>query len=109
MVDRLPEAIKNSLAAAQRHDPDAVALNFTADTTIREAGTTYSGHEGVRAWVRNHAEEYEDTVTHAYSVDRGHYILVDHVEGDFPGRVADLLYEINIDEAGLIVSLRVTL
>jgi hypothetical protein len=109
MIDELPEAIKKCLAAARRHEPDAVSLNFTGDPTVREAGTTYSGREGVRAWVRNHAEDYEDRVTHAYRLEPGHYILTYHVEGDFPGRAADLLYDITLGEDGLIALLRVAL
>jgi len=111
-VKHLPHAITTYLREADpQHKANAHDLlsAFAADATVVDDGNTYKGHDEIHHWRENAASEYTYTVevTHAEKLDDTHYVVTNHLDGDFPGGVVDLIYRFTLDESGLITSLEI--
>lgn len=91
-TDQLPVAIAKYLVAHEARDLDTAMAFYTPDATVTDEGHTYAGHDAIRAWLATSASEYTytTTLTAAAAVDDRHYDAVHHLEGNFPGGVADL-------------------
>ncbi len=92
---QLPDAITAYLRAHQARDLDAAMPHYAADATVTDEGHTYSGPAAIRQWLATSASEYTYTIelTAAREIDDSHYVATHHLEGDFPGGVADLHYK----------------
>lgn len=95
--DELPWAVATYLTA---HRDTAKALTaFAADAAVTDEGRTHRGHDEIADWLRNAADEYTysvELVTATRSGD-GHFDVLQHLEGDFPGGVADLHFRFTLD------------
>jgi hypothetical protein len=91
----LPEVIARYQGAHDRHDT-AVALSaFTRDAKVADDGREYNGTDEIRDWLATAASEYTFTRTlvSAEPVGSGGWLVVNHLEGNFPGGVVDLRYQ----------------
>ena len=104
--DELPEAIITYLPAHQARDLDAAMAHYTADPAVTDEGHTYQGADQIRAWLAASATQYTYTIklTGAARIDDDHYDARHHLEGNFPGGVADLHFRFTLRD-GLIASL----
>ena len=99
----LPDVITRYLVAHQARDLDAAMPNYATDATVVDEGNSYVGHDAIRAWLAHAASEYTYTVelTSAARSDDDRYDAVHHLEGNFPGGVADLHFRFTLRD-GLI-------
>ena len=97
MTVRFPVAIATYLDAVDRGDVDTSLTVFTADATVVDEGHTYTG-DAIRAWRSGAGSEF--TYTNEFrglrAVDEDHFVADFHLEGDFPGGVADLAYRFTL-------------
>ena len=93
MVD-LPDAVRRYHDAHDRHDT-AVALSaFAVDARVVDDGHDYVGSDQIRGWLAKTATEFTFTRTlvTAKAVEAHTWLVVNHLEGNFPGGVVDLRY-----------------
>lgn len=90
--DALPTSIKAYLTAnAAREDGRALEA-FSPDAVVTDEGRDHVGKEQIEAWLTGAASEYiyTTTFTSASTVDADTVDVLQHLEGNFPGGVADL-------------------
>ncbi|MGY1753515.1 nuclear transport factor 2 family protein [Blastococcus sp. SYSU D01042] len=102
----LPAVIRDYLAAHLAGDVDAALRSFAADAVVVDEGHTYRGHEAIRGFLQHAGAEFTYTteLTGAERIDDEHWVAVNHLEGDFPGGVADLRYRFTT-AGGLVAEL----
>jgi ketosteroid isomerase-like protein len=93
-----PPVITRYLAAADDGDYDTVVACFTEDGTVLDEGQTYRGRHAIRGWRESLRSKWEFTTTITGSEPDGdaRHIVRTHVEGSFPGGVADLRYQFTL-------------
>jgi ketosteroid isomerase-like protein len=96
------------LAASDGGDVRALADCFTPDGTVLDEGHTYRGQQAIIGWREALAGKwtYTSTVTGSQPVSEQEYRVSVHLEGNFPGGVADLTYRFALRE-GLIEDLSI--
>lgn len=102
----LPLAVREYLAAHLADDVETALGTFRPDAVVVDEGHTYRGTEEIRGFLRNAGSEFTYTteLTGAERIDDERWIAVNHLEGDFPGGVADLRYRFTT-AGGLIAEL----
>jgi hypothetical protein len=108
--DAIPGVITAYLCARAARQVESALAEFTSDASVTDEGNTYRGPENIASWIANTASEYTYTVelTQATQVDTDHYDLLQHLEGNFPGGVADLHFRFGLRDgkiAQLIIDL----
>jgi hypothetical protein len=112
MAKHLPHAITRYLREADpQHKANAHDLlaAFAPDATvIDDDGNTYTGHDEIHRWRETEDTEYTYTVevSHVEKFDDTHYVVTNHLEGDFPGGVVDVIYRFTLVN-GLITRLEI--
>jgi ketosteroid isomerase-like protein len=103
-----PQAIGAFQAAHDRRDIPTALAQFAEDATVVDDGRTYDGIAGVESFLRTAASEYTFTRTlvSAVEISPDHWIVTNHLDGDFPGGEVDLTYEFRLAN-GLITSLTI--
>lgn len=98
--DTLPDTVTTFMTAVGAREVDKVLATLTADAVVTDEGHDHKGHEEIGNWVANAASEFTYTteITGATTTDTG-YDVAQHLEGDFPGGVADLHYRFTLDGA----------
>lgn len=88
----LPEPIRAYLTARENRDDDAAVRAFAPDATVTDEGQTQTGTQDIRAWRRRASTEYTYTtaVTGVRQDSDHEWVVAIHLEGNFPGRVAEL-------------------
>lgn len=101
--DALPKVVTTYLTAHRVRDVATAISNFTTDAAVTDEGQTFHGPEAIRTWLSRAGSEYTFTTTFtgATTVDATHVDVTQRLEGNFPGRVADLHYRFILD-GGLI-------
>jgi hypothetical protein len=91
----VPEVISRYQAAHDRRDTSVALSAFTPSATVVDDGHTYRGADEIRDWVANAASEFTFTRTFvsAEALDADVWLVVNHLEGDFPGGEVDLRYK----------------
>ena len=99
----LPELVTSYLKAHQARDLDVAVRSYTPDATVTDEGRTYHGPEQIRAWLSRSASEYTYTIelTGAAKIDAEHYDVTHHLEGNFPGGVADLHFRFTLRDGAI--------
>jgi ketosteroid isomerase-like protein len=102
----LAEVIRRYLDAHDRHDTTTALSAFTPDAQLVDDGHTFQGADQIRTWLDTAAGEFTftRTFTGAEAADAGTWLVRNHLEGDFPGGVVDLLYRF-VTTDGLISEL----
>ena len=98
--DALPDNIKIFMTALDAHEDNRALATFTAEAVVTDEGRDYTGRDEIRAWLTDSVNDYTYTseFTGATTTDTG----VDvgrHLEGNFPGGVADLHFRFTLDGA----------
>ncbi|MGV0644033.1 nuclear transport factor 2 family protein [Mycolicibacterium sp. XJ879] len=97
--DELPDIVRTFLSAQSDSDPDAAAAAFTSDAKVTDEEQTYRGGREIAAWLRRAGSEYTYTTEfdHATMAGANHVDVVQHLEGNFPGGVADLHFRFTLE------------
>ncbi|MDX1874579.1 nuclear transport factor 2 family protein [Mycolicibacterium sp. 120266] len=100
--DALPDAVKTFMAALDVRDVGRALATLTPGAVVTDEGHDYTGHDEIGTWMATAATEYTYTTafTGSTSTDVG-VDLTQHLEGNFPGGVADLNYRFTLG-GGLI-------
>jgi hypothetical protein len=103
---RLPQVITAFLTAQRARDRDAALPLLTGDAEVTDEGHTHRGHTAIGDWLTTAATEFTYTValTGAARLDADRWEALHHLEGDFPGGVADLWFRFRLRD-GLIAAL----
>ncbi|BBX67047.1 nuclear transport factor 2-like protein [Mycolicibacterium psychrotolerans] len=104
MWNALPAVVPTYLSAHQTRDVAAALSTFTADAAVTDEGHTVAGRQAIGAWLDDAGSEYTFTTTFTGATVSGpeHIDVVQRLEGDFPGGVADLHYRFTL--AGDLIS-----
>lgn len=101
--DALPDTIKTFMTALDAREVDQVLATLTTDAVVTDEGHDYKGHDSIGTWVATEAAEYTYTTAFTGATITGAGVDVgQHLEGDFPGGVADLHYRFTLD--GTVIS-----
>jgi ketosteroid isomerase-like protein len=90
----LPAVISRYQDAHDRRDTDVALSTFTPDARVVDDGHEFRGSDEIRNWLTNAAREFTFTRTlvSAEAPEADTWLVLNHLEGDFPGGVADLRY-----------------
>ena len=102
----LPEVITRYQAAHDRHDTEVAVSAFAPAARVFDDGQEYLGTDEIRTWLATAASEYTFTRTlvRAESTGADTWLVVNHLEGNFPGGEVDLRYQFVVS-GGLITEL----
>ena len=94
--DELPEPITTYLVAHAGRDAGGALAAFTTHAEGRD----HRGRAEIEAWLNSSAGAYSYTTefTGANALDTTSFDVVQHLEGDFPGGVADLHYRFTLED-----------
>jgi hypothetical protein len=103
MTDRTPTVVTRYLSAADAGDFLALADCFTPSGSVVDEGKTFRGHAEIIEWRETLAAKwiYTSAVSESEAIASEEYRVHIHVEGNFPGGVADLIFRFRLLE-GLI-------
>jgi hypothetical protein len=103
-LDDLPAVVATYLDAHRQHDVATAISTFTVDAAVTDEGHTYRGREEIGDWLGGAARQYTFTTafTGASTIGTAHVDVAAHLEGDFPGGVADLHFRFSLD--GTLIS-----
>jgi ketosteroid isomerase-like protein len=106
---QLAEAISRYQDAHDRHDTERALGAFTPDGTVVDENRHYRGADEIRHWLETVSREftYTRTLVSAEATTATNCVVVNHLEGDFPGGVVDLRYQFTLT-GDLISELLVT-
>jgi ketosteroid isomerase-like protein len=95
----LPTTIRSYLIAHAARDTDAAVQTFSPDAMVVDQGRTFRGTDGVLEFLQNAGVEFRYTTELVGSerIDDEHWVVLNHLEGNFPGGVAELSYRFTID------------
>ena len=101
--DALPDSVRTFMTALDAREVDQALATLATDAVVTDEGHHYTGHDEIGAWVATAAAEYTYTTafTGATTTEEG-VDFGQHLEGDFPGGVADLHYRFTLD--GTVIS-----
>ena len=104
----LPEVIDRYLRAHRAHDAATAIQAFAPDAVVVDDGKTYAGLPAIEGWLTRSSNEYTYTIAVAamHRLDPLHYVVTNHLEGNFPGGQADLGYTFELAR-GVIRSLTI--
>lgn len=96
--DDLPAAVRSFLVAHAARDVDGAARSFTVDAVVVDQDETYAGSERVLDFLRSAGSEFTYTteLVEARRLDETRWAVLNRIEGDFPGNVADLTYRFTV-------------
>jgi uncharacterized protein (TIGR02246 family) len=100
MNNDTPPVIDRFLQAEQDGDFDAFAACFLPEGVVLDEGRTHIGRAAIAAWRQAAADgpAFTAEVTAKQRLGRDAYRVVQHVEGDFPGAIADLDFNFAIKD-----------
>ena len=95
----LPAAVRTYLTAHEARDTATALSAFTADAAVTDEGHTVRGRDAIEIWLGSAGSEYTFTTefTGALSTGPDSVDVMQRLEGDFPGGVADLHYRFTLD------------
>ncbi|PRC44003.1 DUF4440 domain-containing protein [Mycobacterium sp. ITM-2017-0098] len=95
----LPTVVTTYLTAHRTRDVAAAIDFFTADAAVTDESRTVHGRDAIAEWLGNAGTEFTFTTEFigATTTDAAHVDVLQRLEGDFPGGVADLHYRFTLD------------
>lgn len=98
--DALPETVKTFMTALDAREDSRALATFTTDAVVTDEGRDYAGRDDIGTWLNDAVSEYTYTTTFTGATTTDTTIDVgQHLEGNFPGGVADLHYRFTLDGA----------
>ena len=96
--DAIPATVRTFMKALDAREVEQALATLSADAVVTDEGHDYTGHDEIGSWIATAASEYTYTTefTGARPTDAG-VDVGEHLEGDFPGGVADLHYRFTLD------------
>jgi len=90
----LPEVISLYQQAHDRRDTEVALSTFASDARVVDDGHEYRGTDEIRTWLTTATSQFTFTRTllSAQATGSGEWLVVNRLEGDFPGGVVDLRY-----------------
>ncbi len=72
---------------------------YADDAVVTDDGKTYRGRDKIRDWLSTAAVEYTYTteLVSTRQLDANTYVVVNHLEGNFPGGAVDLQYTFTLE------------
>ena len=100
--DALPEIVRTFMTALDAREVGQALATLTPGAVVTDEGREYQGTDGIGSWIATAANEYAYTTefTGATPTDVG-VDVGQHLEGNFPGGVADLHYRFTLDGASI--------
>jgi hypothetical protein len=94
MASQTPTVVSRFMKAEEDGDFEAFASCFLPAGVVLDEGRTYIGRGEIAGWRQAAADgpDFTATVSAEETLGRDAYRVVQHLEGDFPGGVADLDY-----------------
>jgi len=94
----LPATIRAFLAAHASREAETAARAFTEDAVVVDQDETYAGSARVLDFLQGAGSEFTYTteLVTARRIDVRQWAVVNRIEGDFPGNVADLTYRFTL-------------
>lgn len=95
----LPATIATYLTAHKERDAATALKAFADDAVVTDEGETYRGLDEIGHWLASAGTEFTFTTDFvgATTPEPSRYDVVQHLEGDFPGGVADLHFRFTMD------------
>jgi hypothetical protein len=92
---KLPDVISRYQDAHDRHETEVALSAFAPDARVVDEDREYRGSAEIRHWLRTAASEftYTRTFVSAEAPAADTWLVLNRLEGDFPGRVVDLRYK----------------
>jgi hypothetical protein len=92
------------MTALDAREVGRVLATLSTDAVVTDEGHDFTGHDEIGAWVATAAAEYTYTTTFTgatvFERETGATVDVEqHLEGNFPGGVADLHYRFTLGGA----------
>ena len=98
--DALPDTVKTFMTALDDRQDDLALTTFTPDAAVTDEGRDYTGRDEIGAWLTAAVSEYTYTTKFTGATTTDTTVDVEaHLEGNFPGGVADLHYRFTLDGA----------
>ena len=99
--DELPATITTYLTAHEANDAATAITAFAPDAVVTDEGNTYRGRGEINDWLLHAASGFTFTTEFvgATVLEPTRIDVVQHLEGDFPGGVADLHFRFTTDGA----------
>ncbi|MDY6996829.1 MAG: nuclear transport factor 2 family protein [Actinomycetota bacterium] len=96
--EALPAVVTSYLTAHRSGDVEAAISTFTPDAAVTDEGHTFRGREAIAAWLGSAGSEYTYTTDFVAATTTGPAQLdvLQRLEGNFPGGVADLHYRFTL-------------
>jgi len=100
--DALPDTVKTFMTALDTREVDRALAALAPDAVVTDEGRDYQGTDDIGAWLADAGSEYTYTTefTGATTTDTT-VDLTQHLEGNFPGGIADLHYRFTLDGASI--------
>jgi ketosteroid isomerase-like protein len=103
-----PDAVRRYQDAHDHRATETALSAFTPDAIVIDENRTYEGSDQIRNWLDSAATEftYTRTFVKAEQTSPNAWVVVNHLEGDFPGGSVDLRYRYTV-RGGLISALTI--
>jgi hypothetical protein len=103
---QLPPTVREYLVAHTARDVDAALRAFGVTGSVTDEGRTFRGTAEIRRFLSRAGADFHYTteLIGTQRIDDTHWVATQRLEGDFPGRVAELDYRFTLAE-GLIAEL----
>ncbi|GAB4027448.1 nuclear transport factor 2 family protein [Spirosoma koreense] len=105
---QLPDNLEGLIEAQNNVNSTAFAAFFTAEATVSDEGSAYSGRDEIKQWIHQATEKYHMQLKPIDFNQTGSMAeLTVEVSGTFDGSPALMHYHLELDDT-LIRSLRIT-
>ena len=103
--DSLPEIITRYTSGHRAQDAASTITAFTSEATVVDDGHIYHGIAAIAQWLGHSSTEYTYTIEPiaAQVIDDTHYVVTQHLEGNFPGGTVDLRYQFTLNGNGTLI------
>ncbi|MBX7447464.1 nuclear transport factor 2 family protein [Mycolicibacterium sp. 3033] len=97
--EALPAVVTSYLTAHRAGDVARAIGTFAADAAVTDEGQTVHGRDAIETWLSNAGSEYTYTTEFSGAIATGpaQFDVLQRLQGNFPGGVADLHYRFTLD------------
>lgn len=99
----VPAVIGRYFDAHDGRDSTAALAEFAPDAVVSDDGHEYVGADAILHWLGEASTKftYTRTLVSAEALDETTWIVVNRLEGDFPGGVVDLRYRFELRDGAI--------